>query len=177
MADPTALAAQAAAMTADQITELEALVAQVEAGDLSKLPALRKAFTEWPHVWQVNGDVANQGVLAWVEVLAGGSEVRRECVRRKMGALWRELAGDNAGPLERLLLDRVIVNWLAVWHADTVYAQQMDRLDRKWALFCLERTDRAQRRYLASLKALAQVRRLLVPAQSTDTTTTKEHTP
>jgi hypothetical protein len=73
-----------------------------------------------------------------------------------------ELAGPRPTPIEALLAERVMACWLAVQHAEQLYARQ-DVPD-----WCREdqhqrRIEYANRRLLNSLKSLALVRRLAVP--------------
>ena len=48
-------------------------------------------------------------------------------------------------------------------HADTLYATNVNKAGQRAIEHLEERSDRAHRRYLSAIKALAQVRRLLVP--------------
>jgi hypothetical protein len=75
----------------------------------------------------------------------------------------RELRGPSPSVLERLLVDRIVVCWLALHYAEIVYPQRMATLDRKWAEYYQDWIDRSQKRYLAALKALAQLRRPQLP--------------
>jgi hypothetical protein len=149
----------------ERADRLLALVRRVEAGDLSLLPALRKGLDENPALWRSNGDLANTVVHRWVDAISGPNEVHKECVRRKLRELWRELAGDRARPLERLLLDRVVACWLAVHHAELLNLHGLEgQQSFKMAEYRQGCVGRAQKRYLAAIRALAQYRRLLGPA-------------
>ena len=67
--------------------------------------------------------------------------------------------------MERLLAERAVVCWLQLNYVDALLAQRLagQGLARGQIAMYQEWLDRAQRRYLAALKTLAQVRRLLVP--------------
>jgi hypothetical protein len=143
---------------------LMALIRRVEAGDLTLLPALRKGLDDNPTLWRTNGDLALMASNRWVEAICGPNEVRRECLRRKMRELYRDLAGaGEVAPLERLLLDRVMCCWLAVNDAETTAASVEGKSFRETE-FYEERLGRAQKRYLAAIRAVTQYRRLLNPA-------------
>lgn len=76
-------------------------------------------------------------------------------------ALRDELAGPSPTPLERLLVDRVVLGY----HADAAAAQAAGRELTPAQLGHLQkRQERAQRSYLAAVKALAVVRKLMQPA-------------
>jgi hypothetical protein len=64
--------------------------------------------------------------------------------------------------VERLLAERAVACWLHLYHLETVYAgKQSMTLDLgTYYQKCL---DRAHKRYLTALKALAEVRKLALP--------------
>ena len=97
--------------------------------------------------------------------MAGPNAVAKGAIVRRLAALRRELAGPSPTPLERLVADRVVVGWLAAAVAEGAYHQALERGVRHADdAFHQRRVERAQRRYLAAVKALATVRRLGVPA-------------
>src|SRR5262245_66143189 len=79
-----------------------------------------------------------------------------------MELLRAELAGANPTPIERLLVERIVACWLQVQDADARYAQAKN-LSLAWGEYYQRRMDRAHRRYLSAVKALALVRKLAVP--------------
>jgi hypothetical protein len=149
----------------DTRRDLMRLLARADKGDRQALAVLRASFHEDPALWDAVGDAAFQAEAAMIELAAGSNEVVQEAIRRKMRRLRRELAGEAAPPLERLLVDRIAVCWLMLAQAESRYAQAMKAPSVSFELseYHQRRCDRAQRRYLQAIKALAQVRRLLVP--------------
>jgi hypothetical protein len=102
---------------------------------------------------------------ALVRVAAGDNPVAKEAIVRKLDALRREVTGPRPSTLERLLADRVAIGWLVLTLAEGTYHQALERgLDPADEAVYLKRVDRAQRRYLAAIKTLAQVRKMGVPA-------------
>jgi len=73
----------------------------------------------------------------------------------------KEIAGKNCSPLEQLLSERVVVTWLEVQFFETLYAQNMPALTIPQAEHHQKRLDRAHRRHLSAIRALAQIRKLL----------------
>jgi hypothetical protein len=61
-----------------------------------------------------------------------------------------------------VLVERVVACWLQVQDADVRYAQAKN-LSVTWGECYQRRMDRAHRRYLSAVKALALVRKLAVP--------------
>jgi hypothetical protein len=72
------------------------------------------------------------------------------------------LASCTGTPLERLLVDRVVTCWLAAYLADGSAAVGGQYASSS-AEYYLRRQDRAHRRFLQSLEALARVQRLMRP--------------
>ncbi len=151
--------------------DLEAAVAQANsllpdanAGDPSALQDLRKILEDHPQLWEGVGNLAREAELTLMRLVAGPNTVAKDAIRKKLDALRRDVAGPAPSPLERLLADRVVLGWLGLAVAEGQYHRALDQgLDQSYDEFHQRRVERAQRRYLAAIKALAQVRRLAVP--------------
>lgn len=161
MAETEALA------TADEaaVARVNALLPEANNGDLGALAELRELLNGNPELWKAVGDLAAVSEQTLVRALSGANTVQRDAVLGRLWALRRELSGPTPSPLERLLVDRVVLGWLAVAFAEGTYHRAIERgLGHVDDEFHQRRVERAQRRYLAAVKALAQVRRLGVPA-------------
>jgi hypothetical protein len=99
-----------------------------------------------------------------VRMLSGDNLLVQEAHARKCAALTQELAGPQPSPLERLLVERIVLCWLHLYSAEALYAQRRQNLSLRQAEFHEQRLSKAQARYLAAIRTLAQVRRLGVPA-------------
>ena len=84
----------------------------------------------------------------------------QEAMPRNLKAMKREIAGENPSPLERLLVERITVCWLELQYFQTIYAQHSGDLSIRQSDYHQRRIDKAHRRYLTSIKALAQIRRM-----------------
>ena len=144
----------------DLVTMLE----KMSAGDAKARDAVAAFLHRRPEVAELVVERASTAESAWLDYAASDKfsrltlEVRTEKVRR-------QLLGDNPTPLERLLVERIAICSLQVQLAETQFIGVM----RGSATFAKARfyedlQDRAQRRYLAAIKALAQIRRLQLPA-------------
>lgn len=155
-----------AASEADAITSASyaALVKRADKGDVAALRELRCVYDTLPDLWREVGDLARQAEFAWIKASLGDQRSAREATERMAAELRRQLGGEDAPPLERLLAERAVVCWLQLNYVDTILAQRLggDGLTRGQIEMYQEWLDRAQKRYLAALKTLAQVRRLLV---------------
>ena len=78
--------------------------------------------------------------------------------------LTAELAGPQPSPLERLLVERIVLCWLHLHYAEALYVQHLEKLTLRQDEFFQQRISKAQARYLSAIRTLAQVRRLGVPA-------------
>jgi hypothetical protein len=151
----------------DLAKALPALLERSGRGDLKARDEQEAIFVARPEIRRAvaeAGDLAQRAEERWMKVLAGDDVVEKELYRIKIEALRNELAGPNPSPLERLLVDRIIVCWIQVHHADLIAAQNAASGNLRWGTYVQRRQDRAQRRYLSAMKALANVRRLLVPS-------------
>jgi hypothetical protein len=148
----------------DRQATLRAMVKRADAGDRTALPAVREIFETVPGIWDSYGDVATTAENCLIDVVAGRSVLTREGIRRTTTGMRAELAGPNASPLERLLVERVVACWLLSHQADLAYARALKALAPKEIDLYQRRQDRAARQYLYALRSLAVVRRLLTPA-------------
>ena len=141
------------------LLQLQDLVQRGMQGDREVLPALRTFLDTEPALWKEVGTLGEKVEQAWLQLLTGEDLVAREILLRQLQALKEEVGGPASTPLERLLVDRIALCWLQVQQADLVAARQGSHR----AAWVEQRQDRAQARFLAAIKALAQVRKLLTP--------------
>jgi hypothetical protein len=107
--------------------------------------------------------MAHATQVAVIQQAAGKNLMVQESLARKCKALTQELAGPTPSPLERLLVERIVLCWLHLHCAETTYVM-LKELSIRQAEFHQARISKAQARYLAAIRTLAQVRRLGVPA-------------
>lgn len=104
----------------------------------------------------------------WLDLVAGPDLLVAESVRCKLDEMKAELGGPSPGPLEVLLVERVLACWLQAHYADASYAQARGPGSTAAVRTeLMKRQESAQRRYLASLKQLAVVRKLQVGVRPT----------
>jgi hypothetical protein len=147
---------------APDLDEIKAVLARAGRGDQAALPRLRALLDE-TGLWRRLGDLAAHAELTWIGHVSGTDLAMREMLVRKLGELKGELGGTAPPPLERLLVDRVVIGWLMVYHADLEAAGTKDG-DPRRANLAMKRQTQAMQRYATAIKALATVRRLLPPA-------------
>ncbi len=150
---------QATDMVQDNVVQL---VQRGMAGDREVLPAIRTMLNESPSLWQNASTLTTELEQTWIKTLAGDDLVTREVLTRQVDMLKAALAGPHPSPLETLLIERIATCYLALNHAEHKAAERL-RKSRFLSNAEENRLDKVQKRYLDSVKSLAQVRKLLMP--------------
>jgi len=145
-----------------ETSNIDDVVRRAHTGDEVAVRALRHTFDASPDLWRFAGDLAVQSEQTWTALASSGHPIMKEAVSRHLATLRQELAGQAPTPLERLLVDRIVICQLQVYHADRVCADP--NLTVYQRAFMERSLERAQRRYLSAIRNLATVRRLLLPA-------------
>lgn len=107
------------------------------------------------------------GVL--IDCAAGkeGSERTKEALRAELGEIATDLAGPSPTPVERVLARTAAISWFALRLHEAQYAggeAGKGGMTIRQSEHAQRRMDRAHRRLMSTLKTLAAVRRLAVPA-------------
>jgi hypothetical protein len=145
--------------------EIRTLFQQAEKGDKQVLPALRKLLDHCPALSACYGSLAQTAREALIKCIGGEKNLAvQECYTRMLDAMGQELSGPASSPLERLLVERIVMCWLHLYYTEALYVQNMQDLTLRQSEFHQKRITMAHNRYLSALRTLAQVRRLKVPA-------------
>ena len=145
--------------------EMRLLLQRAQDGDPSVLPQLRELLDGRPELWRRFGDLAGHVKEALLALAGGKSLLAQESLRRQMLDMWRELAGPSPSLVGKLLADRVVICW-AQCHLADLDALQKERAGAPQGSHAERRQSAAQTRYLAALKQLEVVRRLVRPPLS-----------
>jgi hypothetical protein len=115
------------------------------------------------------GDLVNHAKQSLLTLAAGSSLAAREAIDRQAAALREQLSATAPSPLELLLVDRIVISWIEVYHDDCDLARRLlNELDDHPATkACQARLSKAHARFLSAVKALATVKKLLKPSMST----------
>jgi hypothetical protein len=144
--------------------EMRQLLQRAQGGDPAVLSELRELLDARPELWRRLGDLGGHVEEALLGLAGGKSLLARESVRRRMDELRAELAGPAASPVETLLVNRVVICWAQCHLADLEAAQKAKAGTP--AAHVERRQSGAQGRYLAALKMLPLIRKLVRPAPS-----------
>lgn len=139
------------------------MIRRAEAGDASALPAVRELLAKPGAAALLGGDMAKNARDALLRAFCGTNLYAVEAATKHMADLCAELAGANPTPVERLLAERAVACWLHLAHLESVYAGKQS-MSLELGMYYQKAIDRTHKRYLSALKALADVRRLALPA-------------
>lgn len=146
------------------VEEAVDIVQNAKAEDPGALPAVRQALAQYPGL-KTCADMAYQANESWIKLVSYDSLFMKEGLSERLAKLRKDLLGPSPSAIDRLLVDRIVICWLQVHHADYLAANLQSRGNYTFeqGTYYQERQGRAQRRYLAAVKTLSQVRKLLVP--------------
>ncbi len=139
--------------------KLMALIDRAQDGDEEALPVLRKVLDKAPRIARFV-DLASNVERSIVEKMSGDDVFTQEAIPRNLKAMRGEIAGENPSPLERLLAERITVCWLELRYFQAIYTQNLGNFSIIQGDYHQRRIDKAHRRYLSSIKALAQIRKM-----------------
>jgi hypothetical protein len=142
---------------------LKSLVQQAQQGDTSILPTIRTLLDQVPALWENSHVLAHQVEKAWTNALSGHDLMSKEIIAREVEGLRSQLLGPQPTPLEKLLVDRICICWLAIQHSELHSAKRFN--ERAVVLTQSEehRLDKVHHRFLSAIRELARVRKLLQP--------------
>jgi hypothetical protein len=146
--------------------EVQAMIVAAKAGERSALPALKQALADHPELIDRLGNLAAYVERGLVALLAGASLAVAESVTAHLAKMRQELGEATASPLERLLIQRVALWWLACHTAEVERGELLQRGAGEMLKAADQRVGRAHARFLTATKALATVRELVVPVAS-----------
>jgi hypothetical protein len=114
-------------------------------------------------LWNDSHVLAHQVERSWITALSGQDLLSKEIIDREVQGLRSQLLGPHPMPLEKLLVDRICVCWLALQHSELHAAKRFN--ERAVVLTPSEehRQDKVHGRFLMAVRELARVRKLLQP--------------
>src|SRR5262245_50100575 len=142
--------------------QVRELLFRAQQGDQSVLPQLRAVLDGRPGLWRQLGDLAGHARDALLALASGPSLLARESIRRRLQEVQAQLAGPAPSPLESLLAERAALCWAQSYLAD-VDTMAKQRAGGPEAAQADRRAAVCQTRYLAAVRQLALVRKLLRP--------------
>jgi hypothetical protein len=153
--------------TKQRLKELRALSKAAEGGDEEAKRELKEALLESsPAVITRASDVGRMAAHLLIDTAAAKDPLIKGALSARMDLLRAEIAGENPTPLESLLTERVVACWLWVEVFEAIISPQLwtggsaQLLPLPVLRHYLHWQELAHKRYLASIRELARVRRL-----------------
>ena len=150
--------------------QLQALIERTRQGDPQAPAELQHVLDSNAATWESYGrSLAEAAERAWIAMATGSDPQLAAALVGQLQALKAELIGgtESLPVLERLLIERIAINWLQTCVVDIVLAQtNWGAIGAGHAKFLTQFLVRAQGLLVSAIKALAQVRSSLRPALS-----------
>ncbi len=151
-----------------RLKELKALSEAAEGGDEEAKRELKRALlASSPEVIARASDVGRMAAHLLIDTAAGKDPLIKYALSARMDLLRAEIAGENPTPLESLLTERVVACWILVETFEALIAPQLwtngkakNILPLPILRHYLHWQQIANKRYLASIRELARVRKL-----------------
>ncbi|HVX62143.1 MAG TPA: hypothetical protein VHC19_16110 [Pirellulales bacterium] len=138
---------------------IEELVRRARTGDESVAEHLQWILDRHPEIWHQLGDLAGHAEQTWLKLYAGKDLAIKASAARKLTALRTDLLGVFPSPLERLLVDRIVVSWLRVAHL-TLAAGLPNEMPPGQRELIERRLERAEKQHVAAIRSLAVLRKV-----------------
>lgn len=142
------------------VNELRGLVDQAQDGEKEALSRVREIFEEVPRLARIFVNLTDAAEKSLIKRFSGDDPLVQEALPPQLKSMRRELAGSNPSPLERLLAERIVACWIQLQYAEAIYAQNLGSMNMVQGDYHQRRLDRLHKRYLSSVKTLAQIRKL-----------------
>jgi hypothetical protein len=149
-----------------RIQELQALSERAEEGEEGARRELRRALKESaPEVIARCSDIARTYRWIAADTAAGQDPLEQEAIVERARRMAVEIAGENPTPLEVLLSERIASLWVLTETQEallfaTYRRGQENPVGPAYVIQMCKIQESANRRYLAAIKTLAQVRKL-----------------
>jgi hypothetical protein len=159
----------------DSVQEILSLVGRVErnlselfngaeANDPKSLATLGKMLKDHPHYanrFTSLQAIAERSIFGHIHAGQGGQLV----LEAQVELLRRDLAGDEPTPTEQMMVNRVVLDWLHMHACDQMCQKYGNAagVPLTQADFYHKQAERAHKRFLRSVTALVQIRKLLGP--------------
>jgi hypothetical protein len=137
--------------------QFEDVVTRANTGDLTALKELREILDHRPEIWREIGDMSRHAELSLLRLIAQNNTLLLESVERSLKDLRKSISPADPTPLEKMLVQRVVLAWLQMQHVDATYASTtgLTMPERK---FALQLRESSQRCFDAAVKSLLTVR-------------------
>ena len=159
--DPTRMGKGEAEERRATVDKLLELIGKAREGDENAALDLREVLDGSPDLaWSFITGPGQMAESALIDQITRDNLSNKELLTHQLQSMRVEVAGENPSPLERLLAERVVVTWLQVQLFDAMYAFEMGKMTMRQGDYQQRCIDRAHRRHVSAVKALAQIRKM-----------------
>jgi len=147
--------------------QISTLSEKANNGDARAMVELRPLIRAYPAAFTAYSELSSAVRDMILSQITGANKglLIADRVKAHLQKLAQELAGPAPTPLEALLVDRIVTCWLEVQYIDSLLISTYANAGSyKQGEYIQRRQERAHQRYLSTIKALAQIRRLALPA-------------
>jgi hypothetical protein len=139
------------------------IVEDAAEGDEEALDELQRILHYNPAICDRLGDVSRHIQMLLIEIHGEESIATREAVKINMEKLRGQLNYQQSDPLERLLIEQVVVTMLdlSIQQSGSSQPHVKESIQRRWE----RRMERSRKRHLAAVTALAELRYLYFAPQ------------
>ena len=157
------------AIVTEMTNHLLKLIARADTGDDAALADLKAALDEAPALTRSISGLGQNAEWSVLRAMLSNAPKQDagsfELFARQLDAMRKELRGAEPTPLERLLVDRLVLDWLFANYQDTRYAQKLNgSISISEAEYWQRGRERAHRQVTRAAHTLATVRRLVAPS-------------
>lgn len=139
---------------------------------------LRRLLRENPRKWKWAGDVARRATDHVVKTYSGRNAFSQESQARAVEVMREEYGHKTASPMERMLIEQIIICWLRLNSLEMVHTSKtFESHTTETGLYWDRRLTSAQRRFTRAVETLAKVRKHLAAADLIESRKARDVTP
>jgi hypothetical protein len=144
------------------VARLGDLTEKARNGDEEAALEIRKVLDSSPDLaWRFIKGPGKMAESAMIDEITRDEDLASKALlKHQLESMRIEVAGENPTPLERLLAERVVTTWLEVQLFSGFYAFGLKSGTITQDEHRQKRVDRAHRRHLSAVRALAQIRKM-----------------
>ena len=150
----------------ERLAELSNLSEKAQAGDKAARRELRKAVrSSSAEVIARASDLARMGQRVLIKAAAPNNPLVEEALPARLDLMREEISGENPTPLEALLTEQIVSLWMLLQLHEVLHSAQYKRdsehlVPPSFLQQMVKIQESAHRRLLASVQAMARVRKL-----------------
>ncbi len=122
-----------------------------------------KMLKDVPAAWVLHGDLPRNAITHMLKLMAGegkASFALKVSLETGLKQMKADHGYPDASPLEKMLIEQVLVCWLRLYWVECIFTQSMGKLSIQQGIYWEKRLSASQRRFLRACETLARVRRL-----------------